>query len=127
MRLKAAVIVMSMLSAACVSAQGASPDSAFAEAKHDYNVALGSELVDPQYEVGDLVVYTSSGELGVISSAGDSRGKGQMLILRRRSLVGMAVDWHDIRLATDADTGAAQLAHELIRLGSHIIEKRLIV
>jgi hypothetical protein len=38
----------------------------------------------------------------------------------------MAVDWHDIRPATDADTGAAQLAHELIRLGSHIIEKRLI-
>lgn len=82
--------------------------------------------MDPHCKVGDLVVHKSSGVFGVISSAEDSRGTGQMLTLRHGSLVGMAVDWHDIRPATDADTGAAQLAHELIRLGSHIIEKRLI-
>lgn len=81
------------------------------------------------YEIGDMVVLTREGWLGysAVVSAPVKPGKdGHVLLLSEGHLEGVSVAVEEITPADDAALGFAQLASTLIKLGSHVIEKRII-
>jgi len=50
-----------------------------------------------------------------------------VLTLRDGNLVGVSVSINDVSVAGESSAGFAQLAHGLIKLGSYVIEQRLLV
>jgi len=82
-----------------------------------------------EYHVGDLVVVHHDGEDqgAVVSKPVSPDETGQVLLYDGGVITGLEVSHEDLELA-DKDVGDwAQLAHTLIKLGSHIIEERLLI
>jgi len=68
-----------------------------------------------------------TGQAAVVSKVISEGRPGTVLILDEGSLVGLDVSLEDVDLAAEESHGFAQLAYQLIKLGSHVIEHRLIV
>lgn len=82
-----------------------------------------------EYRPGDLVILRieeHAGRNGVVSRAISPDSDGEVLVYSDRGIAGVVVSHSDVEMAGDAVEGWAQLAHTLIRLGSHIIEQRLL-
>jgi hypothetical protein len=81
-------------------------------------------------EPGDMVTLLTkdwNGLVGVVSQAITESHPGHVLVYKDGCIFGVKVSIQDIILADSSNQGFAQLAYHLIRLGSHVIEKRLLV
>ena len=81
-------------------------------------------------EMGDLVtllVKDWNGLVGVVSQAITEEHLGHVLVYKDSCIFGVKVSIQDVILADSSNQGFAQLAYHLIKLGSHVIEKRLLV
>ncbi len=80
--------------------------------------------------LGDLVEFRDEerhGEVGIVSKPITHGSAGHVLTLHNGCIVGESASIEDIQAAGEDSIGFAQLANSLIKLGSHVIEKRLIV
>jgi len=81
-------------------------------------------------EAGDLVkVLTKDwqGLVGVVSQAITEDRPGHVLVYNDDCIFGIKAYLRDVTPADSSDQGFAQLAYHLIKLGSHVIEQRLLV
>ena len=81
-------------------------------------------------QMGDLVTLMAkdwNGLVGVVSQAITEEHPGHVLVYKDNSIIGIKVSIQEVILANSSDQGFAQLAYHLIKLGSHVIEKRLLV
>ena len=79
---------------------------------------------------GDLVTLMAkdwNGLVGVVSHPITDEQPGHVLVHKDNCIIGIKVSIQDVILANSSDQGFAQLAYHLIKLGSHVIEKRLLV
>jgi hypothetical protein len=80
-------------------------------------------------EVGDLVTFTNQemeGLGGVVSQPISEESAGYVLVTMDGYIRGLEASIEDVALADEASRGYVQLAYNLIKLGSHVIESRLI-
>ena len=80
-------------------------------------------------KIGDLVILTKQqwhGFTGVVSLPITEESTGHVLVYADGHILGVEVSSEDVVLADESSEGFAQLAYALIKLGSHVIEKRLI-
>jgi hypothetical protein len=90
----------------------------------------GKGAMPTEFSPGDVVVFNDEkwgGAVGVVSQPIGDQSSGHVLTLRNGFLVGVSVAIHDVRAADKTNAGFAQLAYGLIKLGSHVIEERLLV
>lgn len=83
-----------------------------------------------EFRPGDLVLLNDekwAGAVGVVSQPISDPSGGHVLTLRDGNLVGVSVSVNDVSVAGEGSAGFAQLAYGLIKLGSHVIEQRLLV
>jgi hypothetical protein len=83
-----------------------------------------------EFAPGDLVEFRDAGrvgEVGIVSRPISRGGAGHVLTLDDGHVVGANASIDEVRAAGDDSTGFVQLATSLIKLGSHVIEQRLIV
>jgi hypothetical protein len=78
-----------------------------------------------RFDVGAVVKLDRG--VGVVTVPISDQAAGHVLTMRDGHLVGMPVDLGDIMGADEASEGFAQLAYQMIRLGSAVIEQRLLV
>jgi hypothetical protein len=81
------------------------------------------------YQVGDLIVFSSGeqrGISGILSQPITAESAGHALTLQDGWIIGVEASFEDIVPADESYVGFAQLAYNLIKLGSHVIERRLI-
>ena len=81
------------------------------------------------YQVGDMVVLLTDerqGQSAVVCAPVKLGKNGHVLVLAEGFIRGVSVSVEDISLAEEDARGFAQLASNLIKLGSHVIEKRII-
>jgi hypothetical protein len=81
-------------------------------------------------EMGDLVTLLAkdwNGLVGVVSQAITKERPGHVLVYKDGCILGVKVSIQDVILADSGNQGFAQLAYQLIKLGSHVIENRLLV
>ncbi|HEY45070.1 MAG TPA: hypothetical protein G4O11_13915 [Anaerolineae bacterium] len=79
-------------------------------------------------DIGDLVRITTGkweGFTGIVSQPITEETAGHVLI-HSGGILGIEVTLDDVDLANETGAGFAQLAYNLIKLGSHVIEKKLI-
>jgi hypothetical protein len=79
--------------------------------------------------VGDVVLFTNkemSGTTGIVSKPITEEDPGHILIIKDGHIVGVEASFEDVTPADESVQGFAQLAYNLIKLGSHVIEKRLL-
>jgi len=82
------------------------------------------------FEPGDLVTLLAkdwNGLVGVVSQAITEDHPGHVLVYKEGCIIGVNVFIQDVTPADSGNQGFAQLAYQLIKLGSHVIEKRLLV
>lgn len=81
------------------------------------------------YKVGDMVLLSTDewqGQSAVVCAPAKPGQDGHVLVLSGGFILGVSVSVEDITLADEDARGFAQLASNLIKLGSHVIEKRII-
>jgi hypothetical protein len=86
-------------------------------------------MAQKSYQVGDMVVLSTSewqGQSAVVCAPAKPGKDGHVLVLSDGFIQGVSVSVEDITLADEDALGFAQLASNLIKLGSHVIEKRII-
>ncbi|MHB8114035.1 MAG: hypothetical protein ACYDHA_11330 [Bellilinea sp.] len=79
---------------------------------------------------GVLVKLTSPGKtglVGIVTKAISQSTPGYILFLENGILQGMQATIDDVVVSDQSTAGFAQLAYNLIKFGSHVIEKQLIV
>jgi hypothetical protein len=79
--------------------------------------------------VGDVVLFTSnemSGTTGIVTKPITEESPGHVLIIRDGNIIGVEASFEDVTPTDESTGGFAQLAYNLIKLGSHVIEKRLL-
>jgi hypothetical protein len=82
-----------------------------------------------EFRVGDLVVLLTEewqGISAILSKPIDKGGVGHVLIHVDDNIIGVTVSRDEIALADETTQGYAQLAYNLIKLGSIVIEKALV-
>jgi hypothetical protein len=80
--------------------------------------------------VGDLVTLVNgdwNGLVGIVSQPITEDHPGHVLVHRDGCILGVPVSRQGVMVADGDNEGFAQLAYNLIQLGSHVIETRLIV
>jgi hypothetical protein len=86
-------------------------------------------MTKDRLNIGDLIVFTSKdmqGTAGIVSEPITAESPGHVLLIKDGCIIGMRASLEDIILADKSTQGFAQLAYNLIKLGSHVIEKRLL-
>lgn len=86
-------------------------------------------MLQDTYKVGDMVVLSTDdwqGQSAVVCAPVKPGKDGHALVLSEGYIRGVSVSVEDITLADEGARGFAQLASNLIKLGSHVIEKRII-
>ena len=81
-------------------------------------------------DLGGLVQFPMArwgGAVGVVSQPITAGSPGHVLILQGEHLQGVPASVDDVEEADEDSAGFAQLASNLIKLGSHVLEQRLIV
>jgi hypothetical protein len=81
-----------------------------------------------ELQVGDLVEFQNDDRrgVGIVTSPIAVQRPGHVLTLRGDELIGVAATIEDVRLADEDRDGYVQLAVHLIKLGSHVIEGRIV-
>ncbi len=82
-----------------------------------------------EFLVGDMVVLSTEewqGISAIVSKPITKGSVGHVLIHVGGNIIGVTVSADEITLADETTKGFAQLAYNLIKLGSHVIEKTLI-
>lgn len=85
---------------------------------------------EKQLEIGDLVTVLLEdwkGLVGIVSQPVTEDRPGHVLVHKDGCIFGVQVTLQDVVLADRNHAGYAQLAYNLIQLGSHVIEAKLIV
>lgn len=80
-------------------------------------------------ETGDIVRLTTgelSGLTGIVSQPITETNPGHVLIFHGGYILGVNVSMAEVTPADKSSTGYAQLAYNLIKLGSHVIEQGLL-
>lgn len=83
-----------------------------------------------EFILGDIVVLSTEewqGISGVVSLPITKESKGHVLIHQDGHILGVDVSGDEVDLADESNKGFSQLAHNLIKLGSHVIEKTLLL
>jgi hypothetical protein len=81
------------------------------------------------FEIGDLVKLTTEewdGFVGIVTQPITEDSAGHVLVHKNGYILGVRVSIGDVLPADKSSEGFAQLAYNLIKLGSHVIEERLI-
>jgi hypothetical protein len=81
------------------------------------------------FKLGDMVTLSVKGWEGlhgVVSRPIVEGNKGHVLVHRDAHILGVDVSTDDVNLVEERGEGFTQLAYNLIKLGSHVIEKALI-
>jgi len=81
-------------------------------------------------KIGDLVKILRdewAGSVGIVTRAITEQNTGHVLLHKDGSILGMDASIADVELVDESSEGFAQLGYHLIKLGSHVIEKKLIV
>lgn len=81
-------------------------------------------------EPGEMVTVLArdwKGLVGVVSQAITEDHPGHVLVYRDGCILGVNAAFQEVIPADSDNQGFAQLAYQLIKLGSHVIEKRLLV
>jgi len=79
---------------------------------------------------GDLVKLLRSdwgGSVGIVTRPITEENMGHVLVHKDGYIVGMDASLEDVEPASQDCEGFAPLAYNLIKLGSHVIEQKLIV
>jgi hypothetical protein len=79
--------------------------------------------------IGDLVTIhagEASGYPGIVTRPISENSPGHVLVQKDGYIQGMTVSIDEVDAAEMNTEGYAQLAYSLIKLGSHVIEKRLL-
>ena len=82
-----------------------------------------------QFIFGDLVLLIAGdfeGTAGIVSKPYTEEKGGHVLIHKDGNVLGIACTIDEVKLADEKSSGFAQLAYSLIKLGSHVIDKKLI-
>jgi len=82
-----------------------------------------------EFNLGDIVDLSAEewqGISGVVSLPITKESKGHVLIHKDGHIFGVNVSGDEVALADESSKGFMQLAHTLIKLGSHVIEKTLL-
>jgi len=80
-------------------------------------------------KIGDLVEFLSTertGMVGIISQPISAQKTGHVLVHIDGFLIGIDAGINEVRLVEEGREGFAQLGYLLIKLGSHVIEKKLL-
>lgn len=78
---------------------------------------------------GDLVQFTRGsweGVVGIVTQPITAERSGHVLVHKDGFILGIEASMDDLALADKSNRGFAQLAYNLIKLGSHVIEERLL-
>lgn len=78
-----------------------------------------------RFDVGAVVEL--EGGVAIVTAPISDETSGHVVGLRDGHLVGMAAGLEDVSEAREGTEGFAQLAYQMIRLGSSVIEQRLLV
>jgi hypothetical protein len=81
-------------------------------------------------EIGDLVKILRdewAGSVGIVTRPITEQKTGHVLLHKDGSILGMDASIEDVALVDESSEGFAQLVYHLIKLGSHVIEQKLIV
>jgi len=81
-------------------------------------------------DMGELVKIVRDewiGTVGIVTRSIAEQNLGHVLVYKEGSIIGMDASIEDIELAEETSEGFAQLGYNLIKLGSHVIEQKLIV
>ena len=87
-------------------------------------------MSDQVFVSGALVMLTTAGKTGLVGVVTEAIAKatpGYVLFLENGYLQGMQATIDDVVVSDHSTAGFAQLAYNLIKLGSHVIEKKLII
>jgi hypothetical protein len=87
-------------------------------------------MTKERYERGDLVMLQSEefvGMAGIVSLPISAGERGHVLVQREGAIQGIAASLADVAPAGESSTGFAQLGYQLIKLGSYVIEQKLIL
>lgn len=79
--------------------------------------------------IGEIVRIESgewAGNIGIVSKPVTAQQTGHVLVYGSGYIQGLPVSWDDVRPADKASRGYAQLAYNLIKLGSKVIEQGLL-
>jgi hypothetical protein len=82
-----------------------------------------------RFEIGDLVRFTAKdreGLSGIVSQPITNLSEGHVLVCHSGHIFGIPVALDDITIADEKCGGFIQLASSLLRLGSHVIEKKIV-
>ena len=82
-----------------------------------------------EFNFGDMVVFSVEewrGISGIVSRPITKDIKGHVLIHQDGHILGVDVSADKVDLADESSEGFTQLAYNLIKLGSHVIEQTLI-
>ena len=82
-----------------------------------------------KFNVGDMVILSAEGwqgTSGIVSHPATEGSNGHALVLLEGHIHGIDVSINDVQLADESSEGFAQLAYNLIKLGSHVIENTLL-
>lgn len=87
-------------------------------------------MAEAKFEIGELVEILREewlGTVGIVTQPVDEHQEGHVLIYMDGSIVGLNAAMGDIKRAAESSTGFAQLGYHLVKLGSLVIEQKLIV
>jgi hypothetical protein len=82
-----------------------------------------------KYGIGDLVKILQGewvGTVGIVTKPMDGQNTGHVLVYKDGSIFGMDASVVDLEVADESSEGFAQLGYHLIKLGSHVIEQKLL-
>ena len=81
-------------------------------------------------EIGDLIHILKdewAGLVGIVTRPITEENVGYVLVHKNGYIFGIDVSIEDVELADQESEGFAQLGYHLIKLGSHVIEQKLMV
>jgi hypothetical protein len=87
-------------------------------------------MSDEAYNFGTLVDFLREDRpvtTGIVSKPIHEDATGHVLIFQDGAIIGLDASMKDVRPADENSTGYAQLGYHLIKLGSLVIEQKLIV
>ena len=82
------------------------------------------------FKTGDLVKILRkewAGSVGIVTQPIAKETTGHVLVHKEGVILGMDASSKDVELASESGEGFAQLGYQLIKLGSHVIEQKLIL
>ena len=86
-------------------------------------------MAKEEFQVGDIIILISKelhGVVGIVSKPITKESTGHVLIHKGGHIIGVETSIEEVISADEGSQGFAQLAYNLIKLGSHVIEERLL-